>query len=876
MLNERKLTKSELAKREDIIMKMKKNKRQLVKKYGKDAEAVMYGRATKLAKKQAESMDQDKIKELVKDALQNPKKADLNKDGKLSDYEKKRGATIEKSMSVDEVVLLKDRPFDYQKDYIAQDRFGYDFNELEPEEQDEVLSMIGDLEDEQIANEDINEDQGFGSSDMSALLSSMHINLRYPKEFPGLSQIMDAAEDATDVYMNHLPEYKTNREGLIMSNARAYARREFPDFMAQAAKFIEPIDEMDSNDPKDYRVGYEDKIPKSELKMLAQVTKLAKKHGFEVIKNPEKWIKKNAYESGIVTVALFLHPDRKFDVGYVQVYHEEGKPEYLDIHFYAWGSSGNDSIDSWTTDEYWKTYFSDESYTDEKLDEMDRNDPIATRLRADKMKREKDAAKSKRRPLYGKQRQKVEDALLYIDQELEGLYSDKNQTLIDMEQEAEPEGGPIADRYGNELNKIENQIQSLIAKKDKLEARLDETKSINEENISLDEVGYNDGEQAVAMHFNQDVVGINNESDFKQYKKGFIQGVKDELGSYLSEDLREISGDKMEALMELRNILDELQVLGDQAREIIAMNFPSYLNQGEAYGAFDMGSSSNRYDTTLASIVSDIEEYGEDEDLNEDLDLGHQDNEPHMLKSDLYRIGKYAMELYQILDQFEAGSEEVDLPHWWQSKIIKSKDAIVGAKHYLDFEIKEPQIDAMVDVAQDVEAINEFDDESMKAYGDAVKKVYMPKQAKLSSAEYQKAKKSKDFNKDDYKWNPDESLYVKLNEGVWSLGSAKSIKNIIGILDMALDIKDPQELMDLMDMHDKSMYNIVGDDVFHDDIDGAKRELAQNNLDRAYNRLIDAKGRAEDLLKIASENDLKNPSIFEGIAKKLAKQLKSK
>jgi hypothetical protein len=110
----------------------------------------------------------------------------------------------------------------------------------------------------------------------------------------------------------------------------------------------------------------------------------------------------------------------------------------------------------------------------DQLEEMDFNDPISMRLRADKMKREKEAANPKRRPLYGKQRQKVEDALLYIDQELKGLYSDKKYTLIDMEQEAEPEGGPIADRYGNELNKIENQIQSLIAKRDKLEARLDE------------------------------------------------------------------------------------------------------------------------------------------------------------------------------------------------------------------------------------------------------------------------------------------------------------------------------------------------------------------------------------------------------------------
>ena len=303
-MNERKLTKSELAKREDIIMKMKDNKRALVQKYGKDAEAVMYGRATNLAKKKSEGMDQDKIKELVKDALQNPKKADLNKDGKLSDYEKKRGAAIEKSM----------------------------------------------------------------------------------------------------------------------------------------------VKELD-----------------------------------------------------------------------------------LDL-----------------------------------------------------------------------------------------------------------KGGTEKDK-------------------------------------------------------DADISGV--------------VGAESALG--LEENLNE---SKEAGLDELKSIIDQASALGEEARSIIEAYFPSYSAQGEAYGVFDFVESSNPYDTTLVTIVEEIEadeDSYEDEDLNEDLDLGHQDNEPHMLKADLYRIGKYAMELYQMVDDFEEGSEEVDFPHWWQSKIIRSKDALVGAKHYLDFEIKEPQIDAMVDVAAEEEVIDE-------------------------------------------------------------------------------------------------------------------------------------------------------------------------
>ena len=70
MLFERKLTERELDHREVVLKNLLKNKSNLVKKYGKDAEKVMYGIATKKAKKKIEQMNLDSIKELVRTQLE--------------------------------------------------------------------------------------------------------------------------------------------------------------------------------------------------------------------------------------------------------------------------------------------------------------------------------------------------------------------------------------------------------------------------------------------------------------------------------------------------------------------------------------------------------------------------------------------------------------------------------------------------------------------------------------------------------------------------------------------------------------------------------------------------------------------------------------
>ena len=128
--------------------------------------------------------------------------------------------------------------------------------------------------------------------------------------------------------------------------------------------------------------------------------------------------------------------------------------------------------------------------------------------------------------------------------------------------------------------------------------------------------------------------------------------------------------------------------------------------------------------------------------LNEDLDLGHEDDEPHMLKADLYRIGKYAIELYKMVDQFDKMDGEVDFPHWWQSKIIKAKEMISSAKHYLDFELKEPEIDTMVNTAAGEEG----------ALGENLEDIAYRNRNNIMRGVYDLAKKSKDVESFKDKW----------------------------------------------------------------------------------------------------------------------------
>ena len=329
------------------------------------------------------------------------------------------------------------------------------------------------------------------------------------------------------------------------------------------------------------------------------------------------------------------------------------------------------------------------------------------------------------------------------------------------------------------------------------------------------------------------------------------------------------------------------------------------------------GGTEKDKDADIAGVVGAEDVLG----LEEDLDLGHQDNEPHMLKGDLYRIGKYAMELYQMVDEFEYKGE-VDFPHWWQAKVIKAKDMLVSAKHYLDFEVNEPQIDAMVDVAAEEEVIDEnalgmsdsrlssdqhrdldyavrgdnaytfgndpyaddqlrykyarkmgfleedvIDENARDKAAMAFDKMKVGATIKTSKGEFKKVddKYFEIVGKPGRKFTAKQMTFIKeetVNEGTWSLGSINDIKSAIQTMEMGLDMDDSELEQHLQD-NDAYFYNVLGDDDLHDPLSRAYDLAAMGNEDRAHNELSDAIGRAYDLLAFAEKRE----GVKEGLPK---------
>ncbi len=121
------------------------------------------------------------------------------------------------------------------------------------------------------------------------------------------------------------------------------------------------------------------------------------------------------------------------------------------------------------------------------VNEMDINDPILVKMRAAKDRTKRELSKSD----FGKEYGDAVKTAYGNDKnakKLAFLKKERAQLMRDMEQEAEPEGGPIADEYGNKLNSIDAAIAKLSGRKEMTYDQaiaLDESASTEEKRIAM-------------------------------------------------------------------------------------------------------------------------------------------------------------------------------------------------------------------------------------------------------------------------------------------------------------------------------------------------------------------------------------------------------
>ena len=156
--------------------------------------------------------------------------------------------------------------------------------------------------------------------------------------------------------------------------------------------------------------------------------------------------------------------------------------------------------------------------------------------------------------------------------------------------------------------------------------------------------------------------------------------------------------------VDIRDARKAIEILDDRYRKEVTFSGSDtyYFNdQTTAYDAMmdfssnDIVVSDTNLDLFAEQVVDENEAPEGGHEQGGDLDVGHQDDEPSMLKKDVYDIAIYAAKLYKQLDKYDKMEGEVDFPHWWQKKVTLARQYISSAQHYLDAEEKQPMIDAL-------------------------------------------------------------------------------------------------------------------------------------------------------------------------------------
>lgn len=342
------------------------------------------------------------------------------------------------------------------------------------------------------------------------------------------------------------------------------------------------------------------------------------------------------------------------------------------------------------------TNISNKSGNEIKLAEaMDYNDPVLMKARAAAFQRSQPKPEPSKPSMSFKNADKIKT-----------LERERAQLMRDMEQEAEPEGGPIADRYGALLDKIDKAIAKL-----KGQPMMENQSSI--ENIKVGDVlNLKDGEtwKVIKLTNNGGVLA----APFGKTKDSYI--------SIAIEFPAHILKNEVVSLNEAKSSIKVGDIVGNTVQ---GFNFKVLAINGDKLEVEDTRTGkkmTTHIDNMYLSTVNEAKSEDSVDTITMDVPL-------------FIRMLEYSR---------EDASQDVDL-HAVTEKANKlgKERGILSIEDY----------DEIVGAAEEIKEVN------LKA-------------SKLSTAEYQKAKKLKDFKASDWKYDSKEDLYTKVNEG--KLTEAKS------------------------------------------------------------------------------------------------------
>ena len=431
MLNERKLTERELAKREEAIKGLLSNKRKLVKKYGKEAEKVMYGIATKQAKNKIEDMNKDKLKELIQSALQNEEtntidtgfsgRADYGEEDKaLGQEDELEMKGLEENKS-EEVVAI-DNIFQSVKN-IAR------INDTSEEEAGQIA--IDEIRIEfgvDAMNESLNESKGAKN-----YFSDLKFNYQKAFRFLDVGEREEYKRLAKDFFSKLQVDDKVRAVGLEEADSN------YPDF------------DLDKN------IKYQDTSISSGMWRYTG----KEQGGKGVYRNlsNDQFLGFSSDDFDFFKKHLGSHFDMSESIKEdLDIGHQDNEPGMLKAELARAGQmiqmlyraiNKYDNQGEVDFPQWWQAkIIKANAMLDSAFDYLDGEEMVA---KIDAMLDVDDTIDEKI---------DYDEALT-----LRGMKADLKdriaQLFRDMEQEAEPEGGPIADRYGDELNKLEDKLEKV-------------------------------------------------------------------------------------------------------------------------------------------------------------------------------------------------------------------------------------------------------------------------------------------------------------------------------------------------------------------------------------------------------------------------------